>query len=257
MRTKLCEAIGALSAVSLFACGQSTSVTAPSTASNGAITSLVVTGPASSGSNFQLTALAKTADGSSQNVTAAAHWDVSDPSLIQISSTGWVTILGLGTVDVRATYDNLSGSMQVRVTPPPPDRFTLTGVVHEVKPTPHPVAGATLRITSGPDFGATAVSDQTGAYTFPPLAAGFAPIETTANGYITNSIGIAITNNGSVDIWLAPVPPKDSTGATATARCNDGTWSWAQTGTDACSANGGVSYPVCPGTLCPNPSRAR
>jgi len=259
MQTKLCEAIGVLSAVSLLACGQATSVTAPSpaTGASGSITAVVVTGPPSSGINFQLTASAKTADGSTQDVTALARWEASDPTKVSISSTGWVTILALGTVDIRATYRNVSGSTQVRVTPPPPDRFVLSGTVREVQPTSRPVPGATVRITAGPDIGTIAVADDKGAYTFPGLLAGFVAIETNAVGYQVNSVGFAITASGHVDLWLAPNPPKDDTGATATARCNDGAWSWAQTTAEACAANGGIAYPVCPGVLCPDGGRAK
>ena len=70
-----------------------------------------------------------------------------------------------------------------------------------------------------------------------------------------DSVGITIQSNTSVDLWLAPTPPKDATGATATARCNDGTWSWAQTRAEACTAAGGIAYPVCPGTMCPDGAR--
>ena len=162
-RAKVSEAIGVLSALSVLACGQATSVTSPSPSpTTASITSIVVMGPTASGANFQLSASAKAADGTSQDVTALARWDVSDPSKVSISSTGWVTILALGTVDVRATYQSVSGSMQVRVTPPPPDTYSVTGVVREVQPTSHPIAGATVRITTGPDIGAHAVSDANG-----------------------------------------------------------------------------------------------
>ena len=257
VRTKLCEAIGVLSAVSLLACGQATSVTAPSgtTGTNGPITSVVVTGPATSGTNFQLMASGKSADGSSRDVTALASWQASDPSKVLISSTGWVTILALGTVEVRATYQNVTGTMQVRVTPPPPDKFILSGVVREVPPTSHPVAGAVVRITGGPDAGMEAVSDAQGLFGLAGLSAGFAIVEASAPGYTVSSVGLDISGNRSVDLWLAPTPPKDASGATATARCSDGSWSWAQTKTDACSANGGIAYPVCPGVMCPDASR--
>jgi len=257
VRTTLCEAIGVLSAVSLLACGQATSVTAPSaaTGTNGPITSIVVTGPAASGTNFQLMASGKSTDGSSRDITAVASWQASDPTKVSISSTGWVTILALGTVQVQATYQNVTGSMQVKVTPPPPDKYVLSGTVREVPPTSHPVAGAVIRITGGPDAGIQAASDGKGIFGIAGLSAGFAIVETDAPGYTVSSIGLDISGNRSVDLWLAPMPPKDANGATATARCNDGSWSWDQTKTDACSANGGIAYPVCPGVMCPDASR--
>jgi len=145
--------------------------------------------------------------------------------------------------------------MQVRVTPPPPDRFLLTGVVYEVQPTSHPIPGAAVRITSGPDIGSIAVADAKGVYTFPAVTSGFVALEASATGYTISSIGLEVSSNTHADLWLAPTPPKDDTGATATARCTDGTWSWAQTKADACTANGGMAYPVCPGMLCPDAAR--
>src|SRR5258708_90327 len=191
LRAKVCEAIGVLSALSVLACGQATSVTSPSP-TTASITSIVVTGPTASGANFQLSASAKAADGRSQDVTALARWEASDPSTVSISSTGWVTILALGTVYVRATYQNVSGSMQVRVTPPPPAKYFLSGVVREVQPTSRPIAGAMVRITSGPDMGAHAISDANGLYAITGLSRGFAAVETTAAGYSVDSVGITI-----------------------------------------------------------------
>jgi len=53
-----------------------------------------------------------------------------------------------------------------------------------------------------------------------------------------------------VDISMFPNTPTNEAGALATARCNDATWSWAPTREDACTANGGIAYGVCPGVLC-------
>ena len=150
-----------------------------------------------------------------------------------------------------------TGTAPVNVTPPPPssNTFVVTGTVREVPPTSHPIAGAIVRVTGGPDMGAQAGSDANGTYSIAGLSAGFVIIETTAPGYSLYAIGTDLAGNKNVDLWLAPTAPQNSTGATATARCNDGAWSWAQTGADACTNDGGVAYPVCPGVLCPNPAR--
>jgi hypothetical protein len=49
---------------------------------------------------------------------------------------------------------------------------------------------------------------------------------------------------------MYPTPATNPSGATATARCKDGTWTWATTVAEACTANGGILYGVCPGALC-------
>ena len=56
---------------------------------------------------------------------------------------------------------------------------------------------------------------------------------------ITN---LMLDRDRQVEIVLFPTPPKDANGMDATARCADGTWSWAQTRADACTANGGIAY---------------
>ena len=61
---------------------------------------------------------------------------------------------------------------------------------------------------------------------------------------------LSVDFDRQIDIVMYPTPPTDNTGATATARCNDGSWSWAQTRAAACTANGGVAYTVCPGPIC-------
>ena len=173
----------------------------------------------------------------------------------------WVVIaigsvsLTLGCGQATTVTAPSTGTGIVTSTPPPLNKYVLTGVVREVPPASHPMAGALVHVTGGPDMGAETVSDANGTYTIPGLSAGFVIIETTAAGYSVDAVGTDLAGNKNVDLWLAPMPPKNSTGATATARCNDGSWSWAQTGADACTNDGGVAYPVCPGVLCPNPAR--
>ena len=75
-------------------------------------------------------------------------------------------------------------------------------------------------------------------------------IEFAKDGYQTYETEIVFVDGSSLAVNLYPTPPKSADGASATARCNDGSWSWAQTRTAACSANGGLAYPVCPGPLC-------
>ena len=53
-----------------------------------------------------------------------------------------------------------------------------------------------------------------------------------------------------IDVELFPTPPVNAAGASATARCGDGSWRWALTRGEACTANGGVVYGICPGPLC-------
>ena len=58
------------------------------------------------------------------------------------------------------------------------------------------------------------------------------------------------SSDTKIAVELFPTPPTNSSGATATGRCNDGSWTWATSRADACVNSGGLAYGVCPGPLC-------
>jgi hypothetical protein len=137
------------------------------------------------------------------------------------------------------------------VTPSSPQgAFTLSGIVREIAPNERPLAGARIDIVSGPDAGRSARSDATGFYELTGVSAGALSTVTTLEGFDPYRAGLALTGNAQSDGWLAPVPPTNASGAPATARCKDGTWSWSQTQATACAENGGMAYAVCPGPFC-------
>lgn len=209
------------------------------------VTSLTISG-ATSDDRFQLTATARLSDGTTQNVTSLAAWESSNPLVATVSSTGFVTVVSSGETDVRASYRGISTSQ--RLTVAAPAGFALTGTVQEVAPTVRPIAGAAVRIL-GSGLAPT-TTGANGSFSFAGVAAGRILIEVSQAGYVVAEKDLTITRDTQVAIDLFPTPPQDSSGATATARCNDGSWSWAGTKPAACTGNGGVAYTVCPGTLC-------
>jgi len=238
-------------AATLSACGSSgSSPTTPSSPTQPPTTATVaavsVTTPSSSGASFQLTATARLSDGSSRDVTNSATWQSSNPQLASVSSNGMVTVHGDGAVDLQATYQGVSGSMHVTVSLA--RTFTISGFVMEVAPNARPVSGARVQIV----VGGHALTDDRGAFAISGLPAGRTLIEFSKDGYQTLETDATIVDHDlTVTANLYPTPPKNADGATATARCNDGSWSWASTRAEACAANGGIAYAVCPGTLCP------
>lgn len=247
LRLVVGNAIATLLAAAAIGCaGTTTSPTQPS----GGVTGLTVTGTASATGSFQLTATARMSDGSSRDVTAGAQWETSSRSLATVSPTGMVTVVSTGQVEFRATYLGVVGSLQMVVGPPPHPTFTLSGVVYEVAPNERVLVGARIDVVTGPDAGRFAVSDGSGAYQLSGVSAGTVSVVTTLDGFEPYRVGLSIGGNAQSDGWLAPVPPKDASGATATARCKDGTWSWSASQTAACMDNGGIAYPVCPGPFC-------
>jgi hypothetical protein len=258
MKQVLVRLLGVSMAIALVACGGNSTTPTPTPAPTptptpaATVSAVVVAGPASATTTFQLSATAKLSDGTTQDVTSTAHWESSDTTVATISAAGTVFVMGSGSVSLKATYQNVSGSLQTVVTKPEPPRFLLTGFVWEVDPNAHKIAGAKVTITSGADTGVTVTSDVNGAYMFPSIAAGVVSISATMDGYLPSSPeGVNVSANTVADVFIAPIPPKDANGNTATARCADRSWSWAQTRAEACAANGGIEYPVCPGVLCP------
>jgi hypothetical protein len=211
------------------------------------VVALTISG-ASTNSSFQLTAIARLLDGSTQDVTRSASWASLNTLIATVSSTGYVTVVGNGEVDVQASYQGVTASQHLVVALP--KTFALSGVVHEAPPNvARPVAGATVRILSGSI--PPAVTNEQGVFAFSELPAGRTLIEVAKDGYQVWESEIVIVDRGvQLMVSLFPTPPTDANGINATARCNDGSWSWAQTRDSACAVNGGVAYAVCPGPFC-------
>lgn len=235
----------------LAACsGKETSPTAPTpTPTPGAtVSSVTVSSPSKTSTTFQLNAAARMSDGSTRDVTTSAQWQSSNTTLATISPAGVLTALGSGEVEARATYQNVAGTLKLVVSA---NTFMLSGVAREAAPAAKPIANVRVVITSGAEAGMSVVSDATGLFRFTTLSAGVLSMEATKDGYeVWRVANLTIDQDRALDVTLYPKPPANASGATATARCADGSWSWATTRAEACTANGGVAYGVCPGPLC-------
>jgi hypothetical protein len=133
----------------------------------------------------------------------------------------------------------------------PASTFLLSGIAHEVAPNAHSLPGVLVTVTAGPPAGTSVTSDAMGVFRFPALPDGTIAVEASKAGYI----GWKVSNwpldaDRAIEVALFPTPPVNAAGASATARCNDGTWSWDASPALACAAGGGVAYDVCPGPFC-------
>jgi hypothetical protein len=252
----LSAALG-LAATMFVACaGTNENPTGPTPPVDPSVTvrTVTVSSAVMSATTYQMTARADLSDGTSRDVTTQSKWETSNASIATVSAAGVVTAIGSGQVEVRATFQNVTGSATLTVNAPAPGpskTFAVFGVARETAPASHPLAGVVIRVTAGPDAGATATSDASGAFRFTALKEGTVAFEGTKDGYLPWQVSnLTLDHDTEVGVLLFPVPPKNDTGTSATARCNDGTWSWAATRAEACTANGGVAYGVCPGPLC-------
>ena len=106
------------------------------------------------GQTLQLTATANFSNNTTQNVTTTSAWVSSNLGIATVSSGGLVTGVSGGNADIRATFQNVTGTapLAVTVNAPPPDvnpvaRFTVTG--------PNPGDNDVCRLTSGGDINCT------------------------------------------------------------------------------------------------------
>lgn len=223
----------------------------PSPAPGEPQTTITVTAASQAAGTFQLTAVARFADNTTRDVTSAAQWESSNTLLATVATGGKVTVLGAGEVELRAIYQNMSGSLRLVVMPGTQARVSLSGLVREVPPTQKALSGVRIEILEGPDAGKVATSDARGAYQFSGLAQGPISLEASVPGYQKWHVDrLSLDSDTRHDAWLVLVPPTNDTGATATARCNNGGWSWSKDRSMACAADGGIAYFVCPGPFC-------
>jgi len=220
------------------------------------VRAVVVTGAPASNTTYQMNAKANMSDGSSIDVTAQAQWATSSPEIATIAPGGLLTVKQSGQIDVRATYQTTTGSMPLTVTAPGSGMFILSGSVHEPPPGSKPVAGVTVRITAGTDAGTSTTTAADGTFGFTRVHGGQISLEAVKDGYQTAQYpGLVLDHDREIEIVMYPNPPINSAGVKATARCNDASWSWASTKPEACTANGGVAYVVCPGPMCDMPTQ--
>jgi Carboxypeptidase regulatory-like domain/Bacterial Ig-like domain (group 2) len=165
------------------------------------VSAVTITGaPAGASAPFQLTATARLVDGSTIDVTKAAAWQSSNTQLATVSSTGLVTVVGTGDVDLQATYQSVSATVRVFVSHP--TTATLTGKVVEAGPDARPVAGARVQILEG----SNTMTDDRGAFELRGIPKGRAIIEVSKAGYETWSNMLDLENDTDLTVTLMPAP---------------------------------------------------
>jgi hypothetical protein len=163
------------------------------------VSAVTITGaPAGASAPFQLTAMARLVDGSTIDVTRSSTWLSSNTQLATVSSTGSVTVVGTGDVDLQATYQSISGSVRVFVSHP--TTVAVTGRVVEAGPDARPVAGARVQIL---EFSNT-TSDDRGAFVIRGVPRGRAIIEVSKAGYDTWSNMLDLENDVDLTATLTP-----------------------------------------------------
>jgi hypothetical protein len=180
----------------------------PSPPSPATVRAVVVGGAAISSSTYQMTARADLTDGSSRDVTTDSQWATSSPEIATISASGLLSIKNSGRLDIRATYQGVTGSMSITVNAPAPGAlFILSGRVVDGSADKKPLGGVTVRVVSGPDAGATTTSADNGQFGFVALHAGSVSVDAEKDGYVvTHVTGIVLDRDREIEVVMTPTP---------------------------------------------------
>jgi hypothetical protein len=159
------------------------------------------------GDSVQLTASVTLPDGTQKSSDAV--WTSSNDSVATVSSTGFVTILGQGGVNITATAYDHESSVHLRAP------FAINGVVHETLPTEDtPVAGARVEVQGGSDGGISMLTDSAGRFSIDVEAAGVV-LSVSKDGYDPSSLAIsALPRDERANVALMPVASTATTSLT-------------------------------------------
>lgn len=169
------------------------------------VTSVAVTSARMSASTYQLRAEARLSDGATRDVTSAADWQSSNTAIARIAPGGTLTALHDGTVEVRATYENVTGSTSLTLALP---FFSVSGLITEAAPSSKVLEGVRVNVTAGSNEGEFTYSDDRGLFTLNGLLAGTVELSVTRDGYQPWSQRFTLDQNvTNLPIVLYPVAP--------------------------------------------------
>jgi hypothetical protein len=171
------------------------------------LTSVVVSGSsgtATAGEQFTLKAMANYSDTTTQDVTTQATWQSSDRSVADVDAAGAVRAVAAGATDIRATYNNVSGSLHLAVVARP-----LPGLAGRVTDATNsqPINRVEVLVLDGPNAGRLTLTDDAGAYSLTNLAIETFTVRFVKEGYITATRTIALLADTRIDLALSPSPP--------------------------------------------------
>jgi hypothetical protein len=168
-------------------CGsKATAPTAPTTT----ITSVAISAASpftGIGQQIQFTATATRSDGTTENVTASSSWQSTNTNVLSIASSGIATSVSEGDVQVKATYESVSGVSTVNISV----QWVLKGRVLATADRSPVTTGVTISAAGAPSIS----YGPDGAYTLQgPGVPGSKLLMISAPGYLTRNTAAAISN---------------------------------------------------------------
>ena len=160
--------------------------------------------PPAVGSASQFTALAVLPDGSSQTVTSQAAWLSSNTAVATVSSSGMVTAVSSGPVEISATYGKTKGSLAFAVAPPA--TLALNGTITDAT-SGGGVAAATVTVKDAAGATKSAVADAAGRYSVGGLTGGPVDVTAVAPNYVTVTKTVTIFGDMTLNFALPRAAP--------------------------------------------------
>jgi len=201
MQARIARRPGLVAALAL-ACACGSGRTAPTGPATQTVTSVTVAGDAT-GPRFQCVATAHFSDGSGRDVTNESTWESSMPSIATVSAQGLVSVVAAGTVDIRATFRQTTGSFRFAANPP---AHTLSGVVRDSS-NGRSVAGALVQIVDGANDGRRSTTDGDGFFSIDNLLPATLTLRVSHERYQTTDTAVAFDADTRVEIDVRPSTP--------------------------------------------------
>lgn len=191
-------------------CGGSPSNPTPPTTTTSSVPSVTSVGVSGGGQptpgqTAQFTATANLSDGTTQNVTQQAMWESSNPAVATVSSSGLVSFVAAGDVDIRATYRSVTGSTRITVSPAPRPRYRLSGVLTDMI-NGRGVDQARVEVVSGLNAGRSVTTPVDGSYEFSDLVEDSFTVRFSSPFYETADRSVNLTTDTVVDVVMKPSP---------------------------------------------------
>ena len=176
----------------------------PTSTPSPVVTSVSVSGGGPQvGATSQMSATAFFSNNSSQSVTTSANWSSTNTSLATVNSSGIVTGVGVGSVEISATFQNVRGASTISVLAAP--TFSVNGVVTDAT-SRGILPNILIGISGGTNVGASTRTDGQGRYTLAGLRAGTMTVSASAVSYQTVDQAITLSGSRSLDFVLPRVP---------------------------------------------------
>jgi hypothetical protein len=162
--------------------------------------------------NYQATAVAAFSDGSSREVTIDAQWTSSNPSVATVSSGGRVTPVAVGSTEIRATYQGVSGGASLTVAQPPVlvPNYSVSGTIRDGLDRAAVFGVVVTVLPEGQTSPPAAVTSSSGTYEITGSWVGNPPFNATItarrDGYGTETVQRVVSTEATVDFTLNPLP---------------------------------------------------